>query len=178
MMICFSIEVQGKKKTTDREIRHLENEIEVSDFQFLDSWKVFFFRFSVFLLFHEKFYRDISCCVLNSKANCPIILFHFLVDPSKQPIRESLNQRSHFWFEANKISLFKIHISHFWFQDFTFQNSHFTFLVSRSYFSKFTFHISCLRRTRRGLWSRPRIRRQTNRSLLRWNQGWCFWLSY
>ena len=29
MMICFAIEVQGKKKTTDREIRHLENEIEV-----------------------------------------------------------------------------------------------------------------------------------------------------
>ena len=29
-MICFAIEVQGKKKTTDREIRHLENEIEVS----------------------------------------------------------------------------------------------------------------------------------------------------
>ena len=28
-MICFAIEVQGKKKTTDREIRHLENEIEV-----------------------------------------------------------------------------------------------------------------------------------------------------
>ena len=29
MMIRFAIEVQGKKKTTDREIRHLENEIEV-----------------------------------------------------------------------------------------------------------------------------------------------------
>ena len=29
-MIHFAIEVQGKKKTTDREIRHLENEIEVS----------------------------------------------------------------------------------------------------------------------------------------------------
>ena len=31
MMIRFAIEVQGKKKTTDREIRHLENEIEVSE---------------------------------------------------------------------------------------------------------------------------------------------------
>ena len=29
IMLRFAIEVQGKKKTTDREIRHLENEIEV-----------------------------------------------------------------------------------------------------------------------------------------------------